>query len=352
MSTVARIAACRLSGSVTSARIAIVSFPARCAASSPAATSISAIATLAPSQAKKDRGGAADPVSGAGDERGSFPAAAASVFPSSALSRTITPSAEEEHHDRYAPVFLDPALLGDAAIDSETARAERLWMIQAADRPAGMVDHRRRGVPRRARRRGEGPFPAPVMSSRARTIAIAGKDGNEIALRVIAPETKSRGIYLHLHGGGWVLGGADMQDPMLERIADNTGQVVVAPEYRLAPEHPARQGRDDCEAAAVWLVENGRREFGTNTLTIGGESAARPPDRSDDSAHARSPRLHRVPRRQSRLRRLRSQHDPEPAPVRRHAADLADDRHAAILQRLPADEYRAARPTSRRFTPI
>jgi acetyl esterase/lipase len=110
------------------------------------------------------------------------------------------------------------------------------------------------------------------MSNRARTLTITGKDGNEIPLRVIAPP-QSRGIYLHLHGGGWVLGGADMQDPMLERIADNTGQAVVAVEYRLAPEHPYPAGPDDCEAAAAWLVQNGKEEFGTGVLTIGGESA-------------------------------------------------------------------------------
>jgi acetyl esterase/lipase len=110
------------------------------------------------------------------------------------------------------------------------------------------------------------------MSSRARTIIITGKDGNEIPLRVIAP-ANPRGIYLHIHGGGWVLGGADMQDPMLERIADNTGQAVVSVEYRLAPEHPYPAGPDDCETAAAWLVQNGRKEFGTDVLTIGGESA-------------------------------------------------------------------------------
>jgi acetyl esterase/lipase len=70
-----------------------------------------------------------------------------------------------------------------------------------------------------------------------------------------------------------VLGGADMQDPMLERIADNTGQAVVAAEYRLAPEHPYSAGPDDLEAAGAWLVQNDKKEFGTGVLTIGGESA-------------------------------------------------------------------------------
>src|SRR5437763_11775182 len=114
---------------------------------------------------------------------------------------------------------------------------------------------------RAARRRGEGPFPAPVMSSRARTLTITGKDGNEIPLRVIAP-AEPRGIYLHLHGGGWVLGGADMRDPMLERIADNTGQAVVAVEYRLAPEHPYPAGPGDWVAGAAWQGGSVKTEFG------------------------------------------------------------------------------------------
>jgi acetyl esterase len=164
----------------------------------------------------------------------------------------------------------DPVLFRDAAIGDETAKlnaqiiellsGEPEWWIVGAE------------ATRSARRRGEGPFPAPVMSSRARTISITGKEGNHIPLRVIAP-VQPRGIYLHLHGGGWVLGGADMQDPMLERIVDNTGQAVVSVEYRLAPEHPYPAGPDDCEAAAVWLVQNGTKEFGTDALTIGGESA-------------------------------------------------------------------------------
>ena len=165
---------------------------------------------------------------------------------------------------------LDPALFADAAIDAETAALNAQMIELLTGQPEWWVVGAQ--AMRAARRRGEGPFPAPVMSSRARTLPIKGKDGNEILLRVIAPP-QPRGIYLHLHGGGWVLGGADLQDPMLERIADNTGQAVVGVEYRLAPEHPYPAGPDDCEAAAVWLVENGKKEFGADALTIGGELA-------------------------------------------------------------------------------
>ena len=164
----------------------------------------------------------------------------------------------------------DSSLFGPDAIAPDTAELNAKMVKLLTGQPEWWIAGPE--AFRAARRRGEGPFPAPVMSPRARTIVIQGKDGNDIPLRIIAPDGP-RGIYLHLHGGGWVLGGADMQDPMLERIADNTGQAVVSVEYRLAPEHPYPSGPDDCEAAAAWLVQNGKREFGTDALTIGGESA-------------------------------------------------------------------------------
>jgi acetyl esterase len=164
----------------------------------------------------------------------------------------------------------DPALFHDAAIDPDTANLNAQMIELLSGQPEWWILGAQ--AARAARRRGEGPFPAPVFSDRARTMTITGKDGNQIPLRIIAP-AQPRGVYLHLHGGGWVLGGADMQDPMLERIADNTGQAVVAVEYRLAPEHPYPAGPDDCEAAAAWLLRNAKEEFGTDALTIGGESA-------------------------------------------------------------------------------
>ena len=82
-----------------------------------------------------------------------------------------------------------------------------------------------------------------------------------------------RGVYLHIHGGGWVIGSHDAQDERLWSRAQLTQQAVVSVGYRLSPEHPYPGPNEDCEAAAVWLVENGQSEFGTDAFTIGGESA-------------------------------------------------------------------------------
>jgi acetyl esterase/lipase len=89
---------------------------------------------------------------------------------------------------------------------------------------------------------------------------------------VIAPDNPV-GAYLHLHMGGLVFGSADGQDARLAQIADRTGLACVSVEYRLAPEHPWPAAWDDVEAAALWLAENVKSEFGGSKLAIGGESA-------------------------------------------------------------------------------
>lgn len=123
---------------------------------------------------------------------------------------------------------------------------------------------------RAARARGEGPFPKAPVSARASDREIDGPAG-KIRLHIIAPDSP-RGIYLHFHGGGWTLGGADQQDALLERLADNCGLACISVDYRLAPEHPYPAGPDDCEAAALWLA-GARDEFGGGPLCLGGESA-------------------------------------------------------------------------------
>lgn len=102
--------------------------------------------------------------------------------------------------------------------------------------------------------------------------AIDRKMPGQLGLHIIPAHTP-RGVYLHLHGGGFVLGSAAGQDPMLERICQRVGLTCVSVEYRLAPEHPYPAAWDDCESAAMWLVRHAKGELGSDTLLIGGESA-------------------------------------------------------------------------------
>lgn len=129
-------------------------------------------------------------------------------------------------------------------------------------------------VIRRARREGRGIFPAPVFLPHARELAIPSR-GGQLRLRVVAPQTRAAaGAYLHLHGGGWTLGAADMQDTDLSELAEATGLCAVSVDYRLAPEHPFPAGPDDCEDAALWLLSHGETELGVpRRFVIGGESA-------------------------------------------------------------------------------
>lgn len=125
---------------------------------------------------------------------------------------------------------------------------------------------------RQARLEGTGTFPPPVFLDRAQDRSCPGPAG-DIALRVVAAD-EPRGIYLHIHGGGWVLGTAIGQDVALDRIAQNTGLTAVSVEYRLAPEHPFPAAVEDCEAAARWVCDHLGDEFGApGRVVIGGESA-------------------------------------------------------------------------------
>ncbi len=164
---------------------------------------------------------------------------------------------------------LDPALFAESAIDTETlAINARIDAALANAPPIETVPPR---VLREARARGDAVFPARPKSDRAMTREIPGP-GGPINLRLVAPENP-RGVYMHIHGGGWVNGANDQNDPLLEHLADRHGLAVVSVGYRLAPENPYPAAPDDCEAAALWLAAHAATQFDTDWFAIGGESA-------------------------------------------------------------------------------
>jgi acetyl esterase len=165
---------------------------------------------------------------------------------------------------------LDPAIFKPEAVSAEVRKANE----EFAKVTSGGPDWWDIGAPafRAAAAAGRGPFPPPPKSERARTIQVESKTGPKVPVRVIAPE-RATGVYISIHGGGFVFGSSEANDLGLERIVQSTGMACASIEYRLAPENPYPAAWDDCEAVAVWFAKNSKSEFGTEALTIGGESA-------------------------------------------------------------------------------
>ncbi|MES2121758.1 MAG: alpha/beta hydrolase, partial [Chlamydiota bacterium] len=71
---------------------------------------------------------------------------------------------------------------------------------------------------------------------------IEGKDLNRIPLRAYKPKAEQPlPVIVYFHRGGWIFGSNEESDPVCRLLASELQCVVVAVEYRLAPEHPFPQ---------------------------------------------------------------------------------------------------------------
>jgi acetyl esterase/lipase len=115
---------------------------------------------------------------------------------------------------------------------------------------------------------------APTPAGPPAVERLAEAAGRRVPVRILAPEGGApRGVYLDIHGGGFYLGWAGRGDARNRRLADALGIAVVSVDYRLAPEHPWPAAPDDCETAALWILDHAEALFGTRRLAIGGVSS-------------------------------------------------------------------------------
>jgi acetyl esterase len=103
---------------------------------------------------------------------------------------------------------------------------------------------------------------------------IPGPSG-PIPVRIYKPRRETGiPVLVYAHGGGWVMGDLETHDALCREIAVRAGVVVVAVDYRLAPEHPFPEPLEDFYAAAQWVLDNTTKVGGDSSrVAVGGDSA-------------------------------------------------------------------------------
>ena len=118
--------------------------------------------------------------------------------------------------------------------------------------------------------------PAPSEVGEVRELEAAGPQG-AIALRLYRPLGAGAAplpALVYFHGGGWVIGDLETHDTLCRELANGSGCVVVAVDYRMGPEHRFPAAVDDCIAATRWVHANAARlRIDAQRLAVGGDSA-------------------------------------------------------------------------------
>ena len=131
-------------------------------------------------------------------------------------------------------------------------------------------------------------IPGPEVAS-VSDLAVPGPHG-DVPVRVYVPAggevpasagttnvragTGGLPVCVWFHGGGWVVGSIETNDPTCRALANASGAIVVSVDYRLAPEHKFPIPFDDCYAATEWAAANAASFGGDGSrLAVAGSSA-------------------------------------------------------------------------------
>lgn len=197
-----------------------------------------------------------------------YPAYRFAVITVAAL--VITGCAVSPRQPTRAVEWLDPA---HANLDSQTRSVlERLTSQSQVNVMS---------LPPAERRRAHEALFAPLGLAPAQLTNVTERfipgPGGPLRVRIYTPRdaaARPRPLLVYFHGGGMSVGSLEQYDPLVQRLSQRSGVIVVSVDYRLTPENRFPAPVEDAYAALQWTHDNAAEIGGDPTrLAIGGDSA-------------------------------------------------------------------------------
>ena len=91
-----------------------------------------------------------------------------------------------------------------------------------------------------------------------------------VPAEIVTPAEHGAGTFLYFHGGGYAIGSPVSHRHLVAALAAASNTRAVAPDYRLAPEHPFPAAVDDALASYRGLIDAGAAP---GSIVVGGDSA-------------------------------------------------------------------------------
>lgn len=85
---------------------------------------------------------------------------------------------------------------------------------------------------------------------------------------------EDRPVLIFFHGGGWSTLSVDCYDPLIRKIARESGVVIISVNYRLSPEHPYPKPLKDCLHVVEYILNHSEQfRIDPMRVAVGGDSA-------------------------------------------------------------------------------